>query len=86
VPEIVISSGAFEVSPKDRGGGMRLVVCVVAGLLSVPSIVAAQHEGHSEQGGHDAQGGGAAHAKMAMAAAPLEVPASREGSGIRAAL
>jgi hypothetical protein len=58
---------------------MRLLVGVLSGLLFVPSSVVAQHEGHSEPQGDHAQDG--AHAGMEMAAAPLDVPPSREGSG-----
>src|SRR5512132_556057 len=59
--------------------GMRLTVGVVTALLLAPPIAVAQHEGHSEPQGDHAQAG--AHAGIEAAAAPLDVPPSREGSG-----
>jgi hypothetical protein len=58
---------------------MRLTVGLVTALLLAPPIAVAQHEGHSGPQGDPAQAG--AHAGIEPAAAPLDVPPSREGSG-----
>ncbi len=60
---------------------MGLVTCIVAGLLLAPLAAAAQHEGHAQPRESGAPEAAAPRGAMAMAAAPLDVPPSREGSG-----
>jgi hypothetical protein len=65
----------------EEAGMRRLVTCAVVALSMMPFPAAPQHTEHAEpapSGAHDA---GAHHAGMEMVPAPLDVPASREGSG-----
>jgi hypothetical protein len=59
---------------------MRLVGCIVAAVLLVPLAGGAQHEEHAHPRGSAAPETAAPNSGN-MIAAPLDVPASREGSG-----